>query len=158
MKNLLLLLLFATTFASAQVTRLEYNETENTLVMDQVPYKLFGEPDLLWGDVVRRSYVAPTRAYDQRDATRDGRTFTAIIDQIGLQPEQHFVHYGKAGEWRLTAQGLQGVTTIEMPKVDTRFESVFTVPSEGTWQIWYSSVSITGAQTGSGGYEEFTVE
>ena len=159
MKNLLtLILLFATTLVSAQITELTYNETDNALNIDQVAYKLLGEPDLLWGDVVRRHYVPTTGAYVPRDIVRDGRDFTIAIDQYGLQPEQHFVHYGKAGEWSLTLQGLRGATTIELSKVGSRFESQFTVPSEGVWQIWYSSVSVTGAQTGSGGYDEFTVE
>ena len=161
-KLLLLLFLSASTFASAQITRITYSRpispTDNGILnVDQVPYELFGEPDLLWGDVVRRDYVPVTGAYDQRDIIQNGRTFTVVVDQIGLQPEQHFVNYGRAGEWRLTPQGLQGATTEEMSKIDTRFETTFTV-TEGTWQIWYSSISIDGVRSVSGGFEEFTVE
>ena len=149
MKRLLLLLFFsASFFASAQISELTYNTASNTLNVDQVPYKLFGEPDRLWGDVVRRSAVATTRNYIPRPIAQNGRTFTVIIDQYGLQAERQFVNYGKNGEWRLTPQGFQGVTTIEMSTIDSRFEAEFTVPSEGTWDIWY---------TGSGA-DTFTVD
>ena len=153
-KLLLLLILSASTFASAQeMAELTYTEPENILNVNNVPYELFGEPDRLWGDVVRRSYVATTRNFIPRPMVRDGRTFTVVIDQYGLQPQRQYINYGKANEWRITAGGLQGVTTIEMtPSVSgliAVFTAEFTVPSEGTYDIWY---------TGSAGAETFTVE
>ena len=166
MKKLLLLLRFATTFASAQnITRLEYNETENTLVMDQVPYSLFGEPDLLWGDVVRRSDVAPTQSFRPRGVVQDGRTFTVTIDQYGLQPVQYFVNYSKEGESGINLETnpptVYGVTSEEMIKsINNRaatYTLQFTVPSAGVWRIGYTVHHVDG-RTEGGGTDPFTVE
>ena len=159
-KLLLLLILSASTFASAQeINELTYDDTNNTFVMNQTPYELFGEPDLLWGDVVRRHYVASTLSFRPRPMARDGRTFTVVIDQYGLQPERQFVNYGRTGEYGINTQTFQpfGITTVEMSMIESRYEAEFTVPSEGSWDVWYTSINVSGGQSGSGA-DTFVVE
>ena len=159
MKKLLLLLILSASFASAQITELTYNEEDNTLMMDQVPYELFGEPDLLWGDVVRRSYVAETRSFLRRPFIQEGRTFTVDVDMYGLQPVQYFVEYGKDGEFGIDLETFQryGVTTLEMTKEGSTYSSEFTVPSAGVWHIWFAIRYLDGRQGGTGS-DQFTVE
>lgn len=154
MKNLLtLILLFATTLVSAQITEITYNEEDNVLNVDQIPYELFGEPDLLWGDVVRRHHS--TRQFTPRPIAVDGRTFNIVIDMYGLQPEQYSVNYGKEGEFGIDLETFRpyGITTIEMPTLTAEF----TVPSEGVWHVWYTTRSLSGAISSSGA-DQFTVE
>ena len=152
MKKLLLLLILSTTsFVSAQITELTYNTVSNTLNVDQIPYELFGEGDLLWGDVVRRHNS--TRAITPRDIIQDGRTFTTILDQYQLQPEQYTVHYAKDGEWGIRDGATYGIETMEMPEL----RAEFTVPSAGVWFIWYTARTIDGQYTQTGA-SEFTVE
>ena len=145
----------AASFASAQqLSELTYNEEQNILNVNQTPYQLLGEPDLLWGDVVRRQYVPTTRSYIPRPMVINGRTITVVIDQYGLQADQHFVNFGKANEYGISLETYQlyGITTMEMTPQGTIFTAEFTFPSEGTWHVWYTGLD------GVSGIEEFIVE
>ena len=153
MKKLLLLLILSTTsFVSAQITELTYSTVSNTLNVDQVSYELFGEPDLLWGDVVRRhsvdAGVITNPTFAEQSPVQNGRTFTVSVIMNGLQPEQYFVHYAIDGQY-----APDQITTIELPELTAEF----TVPSAGVYQIWYSSRTFIGGYSQTGA-EEFTVE
>lgn len=156
MKKLLLLLIFsASFFASAQITELTYDTASNTLNVDQVPYELFGEPDLLWGDVVRRHHS--DRLFTPRQIVQNDRTFTIAIDQYTLQPRQYFVNYSIEGQsgfnLETTPPTVYGVTTIEMPELT----ATFTVTGTGVYEIWYSWNAIDRS-SGFSGTATFTVE
>ena len=168
MKKLLLLLILSASFASAQITELTYtrpvsNTDSGILNVDQVPYELFGEPDLLWGDVVRRHYTDTREITNQlfvpQLIEQNGRTITGSIIMNGLQPRQYFIQYSKEGEVVFNRETLmfEGITIIEMTKSGNMYSAEFTLPSAGVWNVQYSSRSFDNSQSAYGP-QQFTVE
>lgn len=164
MKKLLLLLILSTTsFVSAQITELTYDTVSNTLNVDQVPYELFGEPDLLWGDVVRRHYTDTREIGNQlfvpQLIVQNGRTITGSIVMNGLQPRQYFIQYSKEGEVVFNRETLmfEGITIIEMTKSGNIYSAEFILPSAGVWNVQYSSRSFDNSQSAYGP-QQFTVD